>query len=466
MINNKEEIRKKENHRVFKQLLTTFIQVEEQKLKGTQEKEEYAQNIKIIPKIFYNEFTKQLKVEFKIGDKQLYKLKNLPEFYERMLNQEVYQYGNKLNIIHKAESFEEQSMPILQFLLKYAEIMKYNNEVANGYSYYTKNFVPDNILISNTGLDDFFDSLQNKEVLFQKGEKEKTIYFKTEEPQINFHITQVKKDEFKLNCNIDVFSYEILQGKEYLYLLCPKAIYRISKQFKNTTLKLLEVLRKNYTNEIIMDIAELTSFFAMIAPNMEEAIQTQELPKIIQESCIPKKLGVKIYLDYDVANNITADIKFCYGEEEFNPLLEQKQSFARNIIGENEALNTFIQTGFMLDKNNNRLILANDSKIFSFLSEEIENYMKKYEVLATDSFRKKQINTFNMESVGIRLENHLLEIDLSQIGIDLTDLAQMLEKYNLKKKFHRLKDRKLYKIRKYTNDAIFARINSRNGYQL
>ena len=123
MINNKEEIRKKENHRVFKQLLTTFIQVEEQKLKGTQEKEEYAQNIKIIPKIFYNEFTKQLKVEFKIGDKQLYKLKNLPEFYERMLNQEVYQYGNKLNIIHKAESFEEQSMPILQFLLKYAEIM-------------------------------------------------------------------------------------------------------------------------------------------------------------------------------------------------------------------------------------------------------------------------------------------------------------------------------------------------------
>ena len=228
MVNNSNEIRRKENHRVFKQLLTTFIQAEQQKLEGSQEKEEYAQNIKIIPKIFYNEFTKQLKVEFKIGDKQLYKLKNLPEFYEKMLNQEVYQYGNKLNVIHKTESFEEASMPILQFLLKYAEIMKYNNEIANGYSYYTKNFVPDSILISNTGLDDFFDSLQNKQVLFQKGEKEKTICFKAEEPNIHFNIEQVQNDEFKLECNIDVFSYEILQGKEYLYLLCPEAIYRCS----------------------------------------------------------------------------------------------------------------------------------------------------------------------------------------------------------------------------------------------
>ncbi len=446
MLKKQEEIREKENHRVFKQLLGTFMNAEQETLNSQNIKEEYSQNTKIIPKIFYNEFTKQVKVEFKIGDKQLYKLKNLPEFYERMLNRQVYQYGSKLNLIHTAESFEEQSVPILKFLLKYAEIMKYNSEVTSGYNYYNKNFMPDCILISNTGLDDLFNCLQETEVLFQKAEKEKTIYFSNKEPQIIFTITKTEQNKFKLACNVDVFSYETLQGKEYLYLLFPDVIYRCTQQFKNTTLKLLEVLRKNYTNSIIMDEAELTSFFAMIAPNMEEKINIQNLSEEVKEKCIPKKLGVKVYLDYDIASNIVADIKFCYGGEEINPFVAYQNTLARNIMGENEALNRFIETGFMLDKTNGRLVLANDDKIYSFLSEEIEVYMKKYEVLATDSFRKKQITTFKLKAIGIRVENNLLQIDLSQIGMDLSDLSQMMEKYSLKKKFYRLKDGSYIKL--------------------
>ena len=129
MLKNQEEIRERENHRVFKQLLNDFVKVESEH--SNSQKVEYAQEVKIIPKIFYNEFTKQLKVEFRIGDKQCYKLKDLPGFYERMLNQEVFQYGSKLNLLHSADSFEEPSKPILKFVLKYAEIMKYNSEVAS-----------------------------------------------------------------------------------------------------------------------------------------------------------------------------------------------------------------------------------------------------------------------------------------------------------------------------------------------
>ena len=156
MLKDQNEIREKENHRVFKQLLNTFVKEDLTDLTNEEKpKEECTKNVQIIPKIFYNEFTKQLKVEFKIGDKQLYKIKNLPEFYEKMLNKETYKYGSKLNLIHEETSFTEESISILKFLLKYAEIMKYNNDLTSEYNYYTKNFVPDSILISNTGLDDF-----------------------------------------------------------------------------------------------------------------------------------------------------------------------------------------------------------------------------------------------------------------------------------------------------------------------
>lgn len=443
MLENQEQIRERENHRVFKQLLGTFI--EEENI-TKEEPVEYAQNIKIIPKIYYDDFNKRMKIEFKMGDKQFYKIKNLPDFYTKMLHQEPYQYGTKLNLIHQKESFEEESLPILEFILKYAEIMKYNNEEAESYNYYKKAYVLDNIFISNMGLDDLFEALKETSVAFQRNTTEKTVYFSSQEPEIPFIITQLADNKFRFQVNIDIFEYEILEGKDYTYILFPDTLYRCSKEFKNTTLKVLDILRKNYTNQIIIDEAELTSFFALIAPNIPNKIQKENLSPEIEKRCIPKPLGVKIYLDYDKNNYITADIRFCYENFEFNPLLNEKISVARNIIRENEALHQFIKTGFMLDRVNAKLILAKEDTIYQFLSEEIEEYMKKYEVLATDSFKKKEIHSFQMQNLGIRIENNLLEIDLSQIGIDLSDLAEMLQKYQLKKKFHRLKDGSYIKL--------------------
>lgn len=435
MLEEKEKIREKENHRVFKQLLSTFME-DENNTKS--ENEEIAKNIKIVPKFFYDSFKKQLRVEFKIGEKQLYKLKNLPDFYEKMLNNEVYQYGAKLNFVHSIESFEKESQEILSFLLKYAEIIKYSNEM--NYTYYRSNFIQDNILLSNSGLDEIFKILKNKNVLFQVNSVEKNMYFTDEVPNIYFNITELDENKFKLRCNIDVFEYDILQGKDFIYLLFSDTLYRCEKSYKDTIIRILDVLRKNYTNEIIMDEKEITNFFAMVAPKIEEKVVTDELPQYIKEKYIPQKLGVKIYLDYDPNNNIIADIKFCYGKNEFNPLINQNISFARNMIKENEALNQFINTGFMLDKNNARLILVNEDKIYQFLSEDIEEYMKKYEVLATETFKKKEVHSPQMKTIGVRVENNLLQIDLSQIGIELSDLSEIMERYKLKKAFYRLKD--------------------------
>ena len=54
-------------------------------------------NVKIEPKLIYDKFTKEMKIEFKIGNKRMYKLKNLSEFYTMMMNKEFYKYGDKLD---------------------------------------------------------------------------------------------------------------------------------------------------------------------------------------------------------------------------------------------------------------------------------------------------------------------------------------------------------------------------------
>lgn len=106
----------KETHRAFNQLLNTFLEI-------NNKEEELAQDgtssIKLVPIFLYNDTDKKLKVEFKIGNKQLTKINNLPDFFERMLNREKYKYNNVLEFIHEENAFEEQSRPLLKFLLKY-----------------------------------------------------------------------------------------------------------------------------------------------------------------------------------------------------------------------------------------------------------------------------------------------------------------------------------------------------------
>ena len=45
-----------------------------------------------------------------------------------------------------------------------------------------------------------------------------------------------------------------------------------------------------------------------------------------------------------------------------------------------------------------------------------------------------------MGSLGVRVENDLLSIDLKNIDIDSKELEEIMAKYALKKKYHRLKD--------------------------
>ena len=428
-----------DKYKVYKQVVHTFYHNSYAKEEAIQ-KEILEKNIKIEPKLLYDSFKKSLKAEFRIGDKQLYKLKSLPEFYDRMLNNELYRYGTKLEFIHTKEAFAKEEMSLLEYILKYSEIIKYANEVASSYGSYMRTMSDEHITVSNSGLDEIFDSLKGRTVHFKRDLTEKQIRFSEESPEIKFKIKQEENGDFSITTNIDVFSYDVLEGKEYIYFLTGETLYRCDKNLKNTAIKLLQIFRSNYTNEIKFKKNELANFCAIVYPNLKEEIEYELEDTSIVEKYIPEELYVKLYLDINQTGYIIADIKFVYGEDEFNPLVENKQNIARDIYKENEVLDNFVNTGFMLDKENARLILAKEEDIYKFLSSEINVYMQKFEVLATQKFKMQGIREPKIGNVGVGIKNNLLKIDFSNIDFDIKELKEIMQKYRLKKKYHRLKD--------------------------
>ena len=428
-------------YRNFKQLVNTFYNEEVEDLSDDEIEIKHEGTICLEPKILYDKFLNTMKVEFKIGNKKMYKLKDLTEFYTRMLNKENYKYGEKLQFIHIREMFDEQSQKLLDFLLKYAEIIKYANSNSNSnYRYYGKALSENSIILGNTAIDELFEILKGKKVQFQRDYMQQIIDFVDENPNIKFKLKKVSDKEYMIIPNKEVFGLNIIKGKNYKYILDENKLYRCTKEFENTNLKLLELFRKTFLTEVSLGEKDLAEFFSVIVPKVKDAIDLEDVKEEI-EKYKPQELGTKVFLDFDERDYLIADVKFCYADKEFNPLDETLNlDIPRNIIDETKTLNVFRKTGFMLDTKNLRFILPDNDKIYEFLSNDINYYIQKFEVLVTDNFKTKQIRTPKIGSIGVKVENNLLTIDLKNMDFNISELKDIMAKYTLKKKYYRLKD--------------------------
>ena len=430
-------------YRSFSNLVSSFYN-EELKILSEDETVMLANKdkIKLETKIEYDKFTNTMKLELKLGNKRMYKIKDLPEFYTRMINNEYFKYGERLEFVHNRENFNEESKPLLDFILRYAEIMKYSNS-SDRYGYYSSSSINKAEITLGEGIiDEVYDLLKEQEkVNFVYDYENYKLEFIEQNPKIEFELSTIDEDELVLKPNVDVFKIAIFNGNRFDYLLIENRLYRCDKEFSDSTLKVIKAFRENYTSEMMLRKKDLKDFYSVIMPKIENNVKVEGLDEEEIEKYQPEKLAVKVFLDYDDNNFLVADVKFCYGDEEFNPLDENvKIKALRNELQENRNLNIIKKSGFMLDVKNSRFILPNDEQIYEFLTNDINYYMQKFEVMVTDNFKTKEVKEPKLGSIGVKVENNLLNIDLSKLSISPEEIQEVMDKYKIKKKFYRLKD--------------------------
>ena len=425
----------------FRKIVTELYNEELQEI-NTEELEKLPENkkIKLEPKIIYDRFDTKLKLELKIGNNRMYKIKDLPEFYTRMARNEFYKYGDKLEFVHTVDNFTEDSKELLEFVLRYSEMLKYA-ENANKYTYYGNTLNSTSITLGESSIDEVFDILKGKKVILDRDRSTSQLQLIEENPNIVFELTKTKDGNYEIRPNKETFTIQIYNGKKHTYILEENCLYKCSKDFEDTTVKLLKMFKNSYISELELGQEDLKDLYSVIMPRVGNCIKLKGIEEAEIEKYKPKNLGVKVYLDFDQNDYVIADVKFCYGDEEFNPLENNiKIKNSRNMLAENRNLNILRRTGFMVDTQNLRFILPQEDKIYNFLANDIELYMQKFEVLATENFKSKEIKKPKIGTIGIRVENNLLSIDLKKININMEELQDIMQKYQLKKKYYRLKD--------------------------
>ena len=405
---------------------------------------ELSTNVELEPQIELSG-NNDMVVTFKIGETQKYVLKDICELYYAFQTKEILQYGKKLKFIAQEDSFAKEDIKLLDFILKYGEILHYSEEInRNSYYYYSTRVSTKYMSLHQNKIDEFFEIIKNRPIQISKYDKKEIYKFTDELLNIELNIKRVEKSkEYILNINLNDYEY-ILSDKK-IYILVNNKIYTFNQEKNKELTNVLKLFR--YDKEILIPEDKIKEFSTYILPKVEKYLPTQNLPEeSVKEAVLVNKLASKMFLDLDDNGNITMELKFCYNDCEFNILDPDHEKYVkqkkieRNMFEERKVLTRIFTDGFELINGRRYFILKNLDDTYEFLSNKINQYMNDFEILVTEKFKSKEIKRPKLSSVSIKLDSGLLELDISKLDFDINEIKNVLKNYNIKKKYYKLKN--------------------------
>lgn len=393
-------------------------------------------NIAIVP-VLKELKQDELFVYFRIGTKKMYNIKDLNEFSHAIRYKEILEYGKDFKFKHDICNFNENSKLLSNFI--YKKVLEYENygELSKNELIIKKEYKKF-LSLKYSALDEFFNLNEGKILCFEDDNKIiNKLKFITDDPIFNFKIFE--KDE-KICIEHSYEDYKIFYGSEYIYIMLNNCLYRCSKEFKNELLPLIQEFRSIKDTVIYVKKENASVLFEMMVPIVSKS-STIIVDEKLKEKYRAENLGVKVFLDINSKKNIIAKVKYCYDKCEFNPFDNTEiKEINRNKNQEERVKKLFDEYKFRIDADKHILYLSNDNDIYQFFKTGLNKFMEKFEVLVTEKLKNKTVISNQSVNMGVRLDNNLINIDISNINFDEKELKEIFEKYKLKQKYYRLKD--------------------------
>ena len=388
-----------------------------------------------------------MEISFKIGQTTKYVLKDISEFCEAFDIGKTLNLGKKLKFEARKENFKKVDRDLLEYILDYGEILKYNARYLENFSnyYYSRTrIIEKSIIATDNKIDDFFEITNKKPIILVTRDGKLPFVHTTDKLEIKLDMEkQNNSDDYLLKINL--VNYTFLVSDKKIYIFYNNKIYTIDRNENEELIKILDLFENRA--EMLIPEDRINDFSTYIFPKMEKYLAIQNLEeKGLQEAVLVNKLASKMYLDLDDKGYIIMELKFCYNNFECNVLDQnyknymQENGIERNVIEEKKVLTKIFTDGFELVNGKKYFILKNLDDTYDFLSRKVEQYMNDYEILVTEKFKNKEIRKPRLSSVSVKLNNGLLELDISKVDFDIEELRDVLKNYSIKKKYYKLKN--------------------------
>lgn len=385
-----------------------------------------------IPAILRSE-TGSAVISLRVGNHHYYKIQSIKKFLTDFYSKENIYLGKEFKYIHGESKFDKRSNRILDYILQIYEIQEAIDKL-----FYSKLFSKANIMLTKSMLLRLLDILDEGTFdLELYGKEYHDVIYKTDNPKIEYDLSLID-DGIVMDYHGKYSVVPMTDSGELLYY--NGCVYKPTKRFLGNYLPFYNNLGVKKEPLVFKGINK-NKFLEIVLPKISETMELT-VPKEIQDRFITSEMEPVVYLD-KVKNHIYAELKFRYGEHEFNAF-ENPPSDHFIIIRQPQKEDYYIdyleKQGFQPKHHN--FILRSEDEIYEFLINGIHELAKDCELYYSDAFKKINIKSPGNFRAGLRVSNDLdlLEMDLNYEDVPKEELKDLFKSFRMKKKYYRLKN--------------------------
>ncbi len=398
--------------------------------------------IKAKPKLI-EDGSGSFELSLSVGEKKFYIVKDLYEFGENMVQGNNVSYGKNLEFIHDLAVFEEESRPIVEYVMdktyEYLDILRQVG-MYRGFSKAERKTLP----LGSKAFDEFFALVKDKVVdVSVRGEAREVLCIEAN-PEVKFTVNQ-KDEHYEVVSSLA--SYIPFSFANHKYILSGDRLYRVNKAFSKDVFPLLwymyEAKRVNGGMRLEFDETLMKRFMLSSLEKIEKHLPVV-MSEEIKESVAPEHVLIKVFLDMSDEEDIVGDIEFHYKTFSFNPYgklsyeaTEKLEHIARDTVRESRM--SSILKAYNFRTHNGKIYLKDEEDIYHFLRAGLSDLMDLGEVHVTDRLKGMNIVKSPIGAIGIRIENNMLHVALDKVNMPVEEVQAILEAYRMKNKYYRLR---------------------------
>lgn len=358
----------------------------------------------------YYDATLVFQIDMRIGDESLYVVKNIPTLLDMIEEEEYHEYGKKLAFLHHENAFDEFTKTFLSFLKLLLRSQP------NHYYYDYRHLV-----IPSEYLDDFYDLFVDAprgyiDIKFEENALYLPLYVHEEYEGYIF--------------DLGVEDNALIQGKKYLYGYSGSILHRIHVNNYKQFIAFYDMLVQT---PIYVEKDKLSEFSMYTLQAFKENLDIQgTLPSI--EEC---ESNLMVYFDIE-DGFLTAKVNAVWEDGRTHSVFEVDKDHPLSLDA--KKLIAVLQEYGALSEAEKRVEMPlEEDKTITFYEEVLPALNEYAEVFINDTLRRFDPSRSLSLSVGVKVKNDLLSLDISSLDCTIEEIKEVMGSYRRKKHYHRLR---------------------------
>ena len=412
-----------------------------------------AESLVLAPRVTLKHW--DLSISFKVGEKKMFVIKDLFEFFQNVQESRTAAYGSSTSFNHDIGNFTESSRKWIDFIGRIVkEEQAFEQRMIEARNY-TKKAASKNAEFGLFGwrLDEFYQLTGADGFDYEDRDSStktrRTLHAKEQNPKISMTIRKNTLGESRgfhgvsVDCRMPHFYY----GVGTAYYVDEDAFCRLEEEFQK---KVRTIARFCPNGSLNFQVGRnnLAQFYYSVLPQLEGVVDIMEENAEEIASYLPPQAKFVFYLDAE-EQNMRCRVAARYGEREFTvPDFTEVMDMDVQAMESFREKNREAETMYLVQRwfpywdqeRKERHCGREEELMYRVLDQGVDVLLALGEVQCTRRFTNLNIGRRVRMSVGISVSRNLLNLNISTQDVPPEELLDILKSYRQKKKYYRLRN--------------------------